>query len=203
MSFKKFNFVTRLLGTTKYFRSQELKGKKLVCRSPGSWSGWTWPDGPDPAAPGPRRCPNETLLKKNRIEIDLFQRDSDDGSLFDELDVFISLLFLLRFLFAFATSAVAACFGAIAPSKLRNDFRGSADNWIRKQNVRSSSVSKLWLNSFDRDQRRRKLRLCCSSDSANPLHPLHSLLLFSWIRKRLFLKQLSIWGISQNTALRA
>ena len=123
----------------------------------------------------------------------MFQRDSDDGSLFDELDVFISLLFLLRFLFAFATSAAAACFGAIAPSKLRNDFRGSADNWIRKQNVRSSSVSKLWLNSFDRDQRRRKLRLCCSSDSANPLHPLHSLLLFSWIRKRLFLKQLSIW----------
>ena len=113
MSFKKFNFVTRLLGTTKYFRSQELKGKKLVCRSPGSWSGWTWPDGPDPAAPGPRRCPNETLLKKNRIEIDLFQRDSDDGSLFDELDVFISFLFLLRFLFAFATSAAAACFGSL------------------------------------------------------------------------------------------
>ena len=46
------------------FEVKNSREKNLVCRSPGSWSGWTWPDGPDPAAPSPRRCPNETLSKK-------------------------------------------------------------------------------------------------------------------------------------------
>ena len=79
MSFKKFNFATRLLGTTKYFRSQELKGKKLVWRSPGSWSGWTWPDGPDLAAPSPRRCPNETLSKKTESRLICFSEIPTTG----------------------------------------------------------------------------------------------------------------------------